>query len=372
MNLLPAIVTVVILGLTPLGGWLATGLNGVTGWGTGPCLAALYLLSYGVGVGILRLVVQLYPNPTAEENDWFRFGDTRGQEWLSSMLSITVVLGVMAVVFQPSTAWGAGCMLAVTFVGVSSPWPIRKTLWPPEAKPFMPAPLHQEADLLRTLRPAPGEAVVKKSFRWDYITKSGSPGKGHFSMDVTLRQSEIDRFGKRDHSVPEQYDATEMRKFLPPYVIGGTTAEVEYVAAQLARQAQSLQLRYLDFVNFVVAFVNDTVRYTSDENQYGAREYWAYPMETLANERGDCEDSAILLAALLRALGVDVILIHVREPSHVAVGIALTIERPGRWVNCNGKQYFYAEAIEGQNWRIGQLPSNIDTRPENFVPIPLT
>lgn len=368
MSLLPALIACLVLGLTPFGSLLAQILNRWLGWGEGPCLLVLYLLTYFVGVAGLRILSQIYSTPTAEENDWFRFGDIRGQGWVSSMLSVTIGLGVVAGIFYPSLAWSMGCLLLFAFVGVSANLPIRRTLWPPDIAPFVPAPLHAEDFLVNSIKPKPGDTVVAKQYSWIYEAEQSSQ-RGSYELLVNLRQSEIDRFKAMEHLHPQTYEPAEMRRLLPRYVTDGTTAEVEYIAAQLSRQAQQLQLGYIDFVQYVIAFVNGIVRYTSDEELYSSSDYWAYPLETLDHERGDCEDSAILLAALLRALGIDVILIHIRQPGHLAVGVALRIDCTGRWIDFNGKRYFYVEATEGPNWRIGQLPPDINLSPDNFVPV---
>jgi hypothetical protein len=368
MSLLPALIACLLLGATPLGSLLAGWLNQWLDWGEGVCLAVLYLLIYTFGIAILKIISQIYSTPTAEENDWFRFGDIRGQGWVSSMLSVTIILGVIAGLFQPSSAWSLGCLLVFAFVGVSANLPIRRTLWPPDIAPFVPVPLHNEDFLIDAIKPKPGDTAVAKHFSWYYEAEQ-SNHRGNFDLQVYLRQSEIDRFRTMEHRQPQTYEPAEMRRLLPPYVSDGTSLEVEYIAARLSRQAQQLQLGYIDFVQYVIAFVNGIVRYTSDQELYGRREYWAYPMETLDHERGDCEDSAILLVALLRSLGLDVILIHILQPSHLAVGVALRIDCAGRWVDFNGKSYFYIEATQGPHWRIGQLPPDINLSPETFVPV---
>jgi len=40
-------------------------------------------------------------------------------------------------------------------------------------------------------------------------------------------------------------------------------------------------------------FWNSSIKYKTDMAQFGARDYWQSPIETLTNGRGDCEDIAI-------------------------------------------------------------------------------
>ena len=72
-----------------------------------------------------------------------------------------------------------------------------------------------------------------------------------------------------------------------------------------------------DYVKFVTAFVQICIEYDTVEAETG--EYWRYPLETLCDGKGDCEDTSILLAALIDAkdLGGGVILV----PSHAMCAV---------------------------------------------------
>ena len=48
-------------------------------------------------------------------------------------------------------------------------------------------------------------------------------------------------------------------------------------------------------------------------------EYPQYPIETLVNDKGDCEDKSILCASFLDLLGYNVSLLSL--PNHMAVGV---------------------------------------------------
>lgn len=73
-------------------------------------------------------------------------------------------------------------------------------------------------------------------------------------------------------------------------------------------------------INHVASFVQ-SLEYTKDDPENESYEYPRYPLETLKDRRGDCEDKAILTAALLDSLGYNVSLI--RLPHHMAVGVHL-------------------------------------------------
>jgi len=53
----------------------------------------------------------------------------------------------------------------------------------------------------------------------------------------------------------------------------------------------------------VDSYVNRRIGFASDEESFGVRDKWLMPSETLAGDRGDCEDYAILKGAMLRLMG---------------------------------------------------------------------
>jgi|GEM_PF-6220604 len=62
--------------------------------------------------------------------------------------------------------------------------------------------------------------------------------------------------------------------------------------------------------------------YISDYTSSGLNEYPKYPAQTLYDGYGDCEDSAFLLASILKKIGKDVALL--RYSNHAAVAVAMT------------------------------------------------
>lgn len=80
------------------------------------------------------------------------------------------------------------------------------------------------------------------------------------------------------------------------------------------------------FVDDALAFVQQAIRYRRDPSK---QEWPWYPLETLVAGEGDCEDSAILFASLLRARGIAVSLAFVdtdadRLPDHVLALVPVT------------------------------------------------
>jgi predicted transglutaminase-like cysteine proteinase len=119
-----------------------------------------------------------------------------------------------------------------------------------------------------------------------------------------------------------------------------------------------------DRINLVISFVQQ-LPYTYDKVSTGYDEYPRYPIETLVDYGGDCEDTSILTAALLKQMGYDVALI--RFPKHMGVGVNLK-GGYGYYFEYNGKKYFYLETTDN-GWKIGMLPDELKNEKAEVYPI---
>ena len=102
----------------------------------------------------------------------------------------------------------------------------------------------------------------------------------------------------------------------------------------------------------VIAFVQ-SMPYTSDSVTTGYDEYPRYPIETLIDGGGDCEDSSILAAALLSEMGYGTVLFVL--PGHMALGVKGSDTIPGTYLEYNGSRYYYVETTSS-GFGIGEIP----------------
>ena len=117
-------------------------------------------------------------------------------------------------------------------------------------------------------------------------------------------------------------------------------------------------------INFVVTFVQ-SLQYTADDVTTPFDEYPRYPLETLIDNGGDCEDTSILVSTLLAELGYDSILVS--PPQHLAVGVACT-DCSGAYYQYQDKKYFYLETT-GDGWEIGEMPTEYEGTTVKFYTI---
>ena len=149
----------------------------------------------------------------------------------------------------------------------------------------------------------PSGGDITKIYKWDYEGES-------FTYTLAVDKSYYDRM----MSSPIDRGGTVS---VDRYENDGKTvfAGRDYVVVddKLASIAEDLQALYKakigdfatndDYVKFVTAFVQICIAY--DYEEAGSTEYWRYPMETLCDGKGDCEDTSILLAALIDAKGLN-------------------------------------------------------------------
>lgn len=136
------------------------------------------------------------------------------------------------------------------------------------------------------------------------------------------------------------------------YVAGNNCVEVGYLASELNLLCERYGLCELQQIELFLAAVQ-SIPFQTDEDSVGTPEYPRYPIETLFEKVADCEDYAILLAALLRECGYETALLDCG--THIACGVRLSYD----FSDFDPlKGYVYCEAT-GVGYRIGAKPENI-------------
>ncbi|MBI4188199.1 MAG: hypothetical protein HY529_03220 [Chloroflexi bacterium] len=183
---------------------------------------------------------------------------------------------------------------------------------------------------------------VTQSYQWDYQSFTGQ-------VDLPIPLAVYAEYLERPRPKSASYwvDMTKDPKD-DPYI--------DQLIQQINKAALVNGLSEIQKLNFVIAFVQ-SLPYTVDIETTPFDEYPRYPIETLFDRGGDCEDTSILVAAILDRMGYDVALLLLRNAYHMAVGIALP-DGFGAYYQQNGKKYFYLETT-GEGWQIGEFPPSI-------------
>jgi hypothetical protein len=90
-------------------------------------------------------------------------------------------------------------------------------------------------------------------------------------------------------------------------------------------------------VNFLLRFVQTSLKYETDEKQFG-KENYLFPEETLFYPYSDCEDRAVLFSWLVKSL-LNLDVVGLDYPGHVAAAVSFNEEVKGDSVSYKGRRY---------------------------------
>jgi hypothetical protein len=192
------------------------------------------------------------------------------------------------------------------------------------------------------------ERFIEVEYTWDY-------GRDHWSYKLSIPESVYKYYKTIDRKKIKSYGY---------YVTDPTDDEYMSRLAEKFKEAAK-QGNYSDFdmVKNIIFFVQN-LDYVDDKVGTGYDEYPKFPLETLADEGGDCEDSAILLASLLRELGYGTVLIQYED--HMGVGLKGEETIPGSYFEVDGDRYYYVETTS-PGWDIGEVPEQMIDRPAKIL-----
>jgi hypothetical protein len=189
--------------------------------------------------------------------------------------------------------------------------------------------------------PATGD-VFTKSFEWKHKGRT-------YTWDIPIPRDLYEHYRDLPRNRDYEEYVTDLR-------------DDEYLGSLCEKLEQTeVKSDWSGKIDFVLSFVQ-SLKYTDDE-AIGFDEYPRFPVETLVDEGGDCEDTSILFVSIVRELGYGVVLLRLDEAQHMSAGIRISGEvitgwdksYPLTYYQSNGKFYAYCETT-GSGWRIGEKP----------------
>jgi hypothetical protein len=177
---------------------------------------------------------------------------------------------------------------------------------------------------------------ITRYYRWEYDNTDFSVGY-EYNKDAYDAYSGRSRNRNFSHFVNDPYD-DEL---------------ISMITEQMAELAESNGYSRDEVPYIVMAFVQ-SLPYVSDSASAGYDEYPRFPFETLYHGGGDCEDSSILLAALLYDMGYGVALVEF--PGHMGVGVKVADSLEGSYFDYSGVRYYYLETTNS-GWEVGMIPN---------------
>jgi len=166
-------------------------------------------------------------------------------------------------------------------------------------------------------------------------------GSTNYQLTVSVTSSLYEYYRNKDHNV-YSYD---FAKFVTPN-------SLEPIADDL----WSIYNNDEDFANGVLMIVHQIPYVESGPPKY--------PVETIVENEGDCDLFSFIAASIMKAGGLDVVLLLYETQSHMNVGVHLS-EEPNDarsavyYYTHDGKRYYVAECTGDDwrhGWRVGECP----------------
>lgn len=217
---------------------------------------------------------------------------------------------------------------------------------PPTVPTFLPLPL------LPPVTPLPDDeetaesddaGFIQRTFRWTFTPRSGEAV--NMAIDLTLD--------------PDRFEAARAETRRPvgdwAHYALADMPELDQLALAFYQLHEGRDWSTLEQASNVLCFTQACITYRSDAETTPQDDWPRYPIETLVDGVGDCEDDVILAAAVLKRLGFEAALLY--YPGHCALGVAGAAGLPGDFVidRRTGVRYFYGETT-ATGWHLGEAP----------------
>lgn len=160
-------------------------------------------------------------------------------------------------------------------------------------------------------------------------------GLTQYRLNVVVSQSLCEYYREKSHNLHSNND---FAKFVTPYA--------------LKPVANSLWEIYTDDENFA-----NGVLMIVHQIPYQETLPVKYPIETIVDNEGDCDLFSFIAASILKAGGLDAVLLYYESEAHMNVGVHLShtphdARGQAHYITYNGMRYYVAECT-GDNWKNG-------------------
>ena len=183
------------------------------------------------------------------------------------------------------------------------------------------------------------------------------------TLYVSVTQSLYEYYEGKDHSC---YSDSDYLKFITPDA-------VKPISDRIWSICQSQSHSEEQFANAALMFIHQ-IPYVIGSPKY--------PAETIVENSGDCDVFSLLAASVMKAKGMDVVLLDWKDESHMNVGVYLAetpvyARQSSVWyISYNSKRYYIAECTgycSGANatsgWRVGECPDSLKQASATVIPL---
>ena len=179
-------------------------------------------------------------------------------------------------------------------------------------------------------------------------------GTEEYNITLTTPQNLYLYYLNKEHTINNIQD---LSKFVTPYPL-----------EPLANDLWSIYNNQEDYANAVL-MITHQIPYKESSPQ-------KYPIETITENEGDCDLLSFLAASILKAGGIDTVLLFYEKEEHMAIGVNLqTKPKNARsdiyYYTYEDQQYYIAETTGNfeYGWRIGECPDTLKEAQAQIIPL---
>jgi hypothetical protein len=171
-------------------------------------------------------------------------------------------------------------------------------------------------------------------------------GKVTYELNVMIPEYLHDYYVEKSHSLTS---TNSFSTFITPYAL-----------QPIADRLWEIYGNEEDFANGVLMIVHQITYVETTPTKY--------PVETMVDAQGDCDLFSFIAASIMKAGGLDVVLMYYEEQTHMNIGVHLSSPPQDArdnvcYVTNDGTRYYVAECTGGkweEGWRVGECPTDLN------------
>jgi len=208
--------------------------------------------------------------------------------------------------------------------------------------------------LFISLLPLLSNSCFAVTHKYSYELLDSPGGSTTYRLTISVTEMLYDYYRSQDHNLYSY----NFSKFGTPDAL-----------APIADDLWTIYSNKEDFANGVLMILHQIPYVESDPQKY--------PVETIVENKGDCDLFSIMAASIMKAGGLDVVLLLLEQQDHMLVGVHLP-ESPKDarsqvyFYRYEGKKYYLGETTGGNwetGWRVGECPEALQRAPAKVIPL---
>ena len=197
-------------------------------------------------------------------------------------------------------------------------------------------------------------SCLAATHKYSYELMDIPSGSTTYRLTVSVTDTLYEYYSSQDHNL-YRYNFS---KFVTPDAL-----------KPIADDLWSIYSNEEDFANGVLMIVHQIPYVESDPQKY--------PVETIVENEGDCDLYSIIAASIMKAGGLDVVLLLLEYHDHMMVGVHLP-ESPkdartqAYFYKYEEKKYYVAETTGGNwetGWRVGECHESLQSASAKIMPL---